>query len=171
MLIRSREEPCHACSGASPAREACDRCGTRGVIYVPCAKTCPECKGVRGVTCQRCDSWGFVPDYGFEFSAGGAVAVAPAALPTPQFRTVTLTRAMVGAHSDPEAYGWGHWLRVGGDGGVSIELLRPASFAGVDRFVGVERPDVGVEVVSDTWLTAQWCPLDGDNRIAPWEAP
>ena len=93
MLIRSREEPCHACSGASPAREACDRCGKRGVIYVPCAKTCQDCKGVRGVTCQRCDSWGFVPDYGFEFSAGGAVAVAPAALPTPCSENIATVRS------------------------------------------------------------------------------
>lgn len=170
MLIRSREESCPACGGASPAREACDRCGTRGVIYVPCAKTCPECKGVGGVTCQRCDSWGFVPDSGVEFSAGGTVAVAPAALPTPQFRAVTLTRETVGAHCD-NVTGWGHWLRVGNDGRVSIERLRPASFIGVGRFVGFEQPAVGVEVVSDAWLTARWCPLDCGQRVKPWETP
>ena len=89
---------------------------------------------------------------------------------TPQFRAVALTRAMVGARGDAGT-GWSHWLRVGDDGGVSVELLRTSTFAGVDRFVGVERPEVGVEVASGAWLTATWCPLDRDRRIATWETP
>ena len=88
----------------------------------------------------------------------------------PQFRTVTLTREMIAAHCD-KATGWASYIRVDGDGRVSLELLRPTSRAVVGRFVSIDRRGMRVDPVSEAFLTAQWCPLDGDNRIAPWEAP